>query len=106
LPAESWTRTLSTTTSIAREIATVVYDAKPNPVRSYATNYLEGYTDTTLELVGVPRHTITYNKRTSTSRELNITDAFTYSQQSRLLTDIHQIVTATAKFWLQRNMIN
>jgi len=95
----SWTRALTTNTSILGETSSVIYDSKARPIRSYLTNYLGGYTytDTKLDFVGVPQYNITYHKRTSGDTELKTKDSFIYSPQGRLLTHTHQIGTAVAQ---------
>lgn len=88
-----WTRVLQTSTTYANELSYSFYDKKARPIRTYSKNFLGGYTytDSKLDFIGKPFYTITRHKRLSGSTELKTKDAFTYSQQGRLLTQTHQI---------------
>ncbi|WP_238567926.1 DUF6443 domain-containing protein [Flavobacterium sp. ASV13] len=93
LKTGSWTRALSTPSSLAGEINIIVYDVQARPIRTYTQNHLGGYTytDSMLDFSGKVIYTITKHARTSGDTELEIREDFTYSAQDRLLTHTHQI---------------
>lgn len=95
LATGSWIRIPTTISGTQSEIATTFYDKKARPIRTYLTNFLEGYTytDSKLDFTGKPIYTITRHKRLSGSTELKTKVAFTYSPQGRLLSQTHQIGT-------------
>ncbi|KRB56427.1 hypothetical protein ASD98_11245 [Flavobacterium sp. Root186] len=98
LSTGSWTRILENSTTYRNELAYVLYDAKARPIRSYMQNFLGGYTYTDSKLnpfSGQLQYSITRHKRLSTDTELVTKDAFTYSNQDRLLTQTHQINNGT-----------
>ncbi|SDI06275.1 hypothetical protein SAMN04488062_12152, partial [Flavobacterium omnivorum] len=99
LPTGSWTRVLQASTQYANELAYSLYDLKGRPIRSYTSNFLEGYTyiDSKLDFTGKPEYNTTYHKRLFSDSELMIKEVFTYSPQGRLLTQNHQIGTLTAE---------
>ncbi|MDQ6470089.1 DUF6443 domain-containing protein [Flavobacterium sp. LHD-80] len=93
LASGTWTRALSTASSIAGETTTTFYDAKSRPIRTHQQNHLGGYTytDSKLDFGGKATYTIAKHKRTSGDTELTIREDFVYSPQDRLLTYTHQI---------------
>jgi RHS repeat-associated protein len=96
LPTGSWVRVpeLSTTTPVKFELSYTLFDYKARPIRNRTTNYLGGYTqiDSKLDFIGKTLYTETKHKRlNATPTELYLKDAFTYSNQDRLLTHTHQI---------------
>jgi RHS repeat-associated protein len=93
LATGSWTRALSTASSLAGEINIIVYDVKARPIRTYTQNHLGGYTytDSNLDFGGKTLYTISKHKRTSGDTELTVKEVFTYSPQDRLLTHTNQI---------------
>ncbi|WP_199858514.1 DUF6443 domain-containing protein [Flavobacterium sp. Root901] len=98
LPTGSWTRILENSTTYRNELAYTLYDAKARPIRTYTQNFLGGYmyTDSKLNpFSGQLQYSITRHKRLSTDTELMTKDAFTYSNQDRLLTQTHQINSGT-----------
>jgi RHS repeat-associated protein len=107
LQTGSWSRALTSSSSIIGETNSIFYDTKSRIIRVYSKNYLGGYTqvDKKLDFVGIPQHVITYHKRLNTDVELKTTDNFTYSPQGRLLTHTHQIGTGTIQL-LNKNDYN
>ncbi|WP_406845327.1 DUF6443 domain-containing protein [Flavobacterium soyae] len=98
LATGSWTRILENSTTYRNEQAYTLYDAKARPIRTYTQNFLGGYTHTDSKLdifSGQLQYSITRHKRLSTDAELVTKDAFTYSDQDRLLTQTHQINSGT-----------
>ncbi|SHF74702.1 DUF6443 domain-containing protein [Flavobacterium defluvii] len=98
LATGSWTRILENSTTYRNELAYTLYDAKARPIRTYTQNFLGGYTYTDSKLnpfSGQLQYSITRHKRLSTDTELMTKDAFTYSNQDRLLTQTHQINSGT-----------
>ncbi|TRX34732.1 DUF6443 domain-containing protein, partial [Flavobacterium restrictum] len=98
LPTGSWVRVLTTQASTTAESSCILYDAKARPVRTFATNYLGGYTqiDSNLEpFSGRLNYTETRHKRLSTDTELYTKDSYTYTAQDRIATHTHQIGTGT-----------
>ncbi|MCD0476767.1 DUF6443 domain-containing protein [Flavobacterium sp. EDS] len=93
LATGSWTRVLTTATSILGETSSIFYDDKARPIRSYLQNHLSGYTitDNKLDFTGKTLYTITKHKRESGATELIIKEEFTYTAQDRLFTHTHQI---------------
>lgn len=91
----SWKRILTTNISVAGETSATFYDGKARVVRTYVQNYLGGYTciDNSLDAFsGKLKYTITKHKRLfSDATEIVTKDAFTYTDQDRLLTQTHQI---------------
>lgn len=100
LPTASWTRVLTSSTSLTGETSATFYDAKARPVRSHTTNFLGGYTYTDNSLhpfSGQLKYSITKHKRLVTSTEIITKDVFTYSNQDRLVTQTHQINGGTVE---------
>nr|WP_315176519.1 DUF6443 domain-containing protein [uncultured Flavobacterium sp.] len=97
LPTGAWTRVVQASTDYANELAYSLYDVKGRPIRTYTKNFLGGYTytDNKLDFTGKPEYTTTYHKRLSGDGELKTKEVFTYLPQGRLLTQTHQIGTAT-----------
>ncbi|MCD0476772.1 DUF6443 domain-containing protein, partial [Flavobacterium sp. EDS] len=93
LATGSWTRVLTTATSILGETSSIFYNDKARPIRSYLQNHLSGYTitDNKLDFTGKTLYTITKHKRESGATELIIKEEFTYTAQDRLFTHTHQI---------------
>jgi RHS repeat-associated protein len=93
LATGSWTRVLSTASSLAGETNIIVYDVKARLIRTYTQNHLGGYTytDSNLDFGGKTLYTISRHKRTSGDTEITVKEDFTYSPQDRLLTHTHQI---------------
>ena len=93
LPTGSYVRVLESSTNYNAETSYTLYDSRARPIRNYKSNYLGGFTqvDTKLDFIGKTNYTITTHKRLSSSLLIKVTDAFTYTQQDRLLTHTHQI---------------
>jgi len=93
MPTVNLVRIPEATTNYNFEKSYTLYDSKARPVRTFTNNYLGGYTqvDTQLDFAGKTLKTETRHKRLSSSTELKITEAFTYSGQDRLLTHTHQV---------------
>ncbi|WP_291152102.1 DUF6443 domain-containing protein [Flavobacterium sp. UBA7680] len=94
LATASWTRVLSDYNINLGETKATFYDIKGRPVRTYAQNFLGGYTCTDSKLdefSGQLKYSITKHKRDANSTELVTKDIFDYSAQDRLLTQTHQI---------------
>lgn len=89
----SWTRVLSTNSSLLGETINTFYDSKARPICSHVKNYLGGYTYTTrkLDFIGKTLYTITKHRRVTGDSEITVREEFTYSEQDRLLTHTHQI---------------
>ena len=97
LPTGSWVRIPSTLSATTAESSYILYDAKAKPVKKFSTNYLGGYTqiDSNLDAFsGRLNYTETRHKRTLADSELYVKEAYTYSDQDRLLTHTHQIGTS------------
>jgi RHS repeat-associated protein len=95
LPTGSWVRILQSSTKTNAEKSYTLYDKKSRPVRQYLTNYLGGYTytDSKLDFIGKTLYTITNHRKDPSSIEYVTKEAFTYSDQDRLLTHTHQIIS-------------
>ncbi|MTD67779.1 DUF6443 domain-containing protein [Flavobacterium sp. LC2016-13] len=93
MPTGNWIRVSTTALETLGETSTTFYDTKARPIRTYAQNYLGGYTttDSKLDFTGKPLYTISKHKRTTGNNEITIREDFTYSPQDRLLTHTHQI---------------
>lgn len=96
LTTGSWVRVLQSG-SITGEKSYSFYDSKSRPIRNYKTNYMGGFTqvDTKLDFIGKIMYTITTHSRSTTTSTLKVKEAFTYTQQDRLLTQTHQINDGT-----------
>ncbi|CAH0336531.1 hypothetical protein FVB9288_02237 [Flavobacterium sp. CECT 9288] len=105
LPTGSYTRVLQASTDYANELAYSLYDVKGRTIRTYTKNFLGGYTytDSKLDFTGKPEYTITYHKRLSSDGELKTKEVFTYSPQGRLLSQTHQIGTATPELLVEND---
>ncbi|EJL65544.1 RHS repeat-associated core domain protein-containing protein [Flavobacterium sp. CF136] len=94
LATATWTRILEASTAYRNELTYTLYDAKARLVRSFTQNFLGGYTYTDSRLddfSGKLQYSITKHKRLAADTELTTKEAFTYSDQDRLLTQTHQI---------------
>jgi RHS repeat-associated protein len=101
----SWIRVLTSASSTDGEKSYTLYDIKGRPVKSYSTNYLGGFisTETKLDFVGKPIYTVTKHLREVGDTPLEIREDFTYSDQDRLLTHVHEIVGQTPPELLTQN---
>lgn len=93
LPTGNWVRVLDVAGSITNEFTYSFYDTKFRPVRSYAKNYLGGYTqiDSKLDWSGKTIYTITRHRRTLTGLQVQTKDSFEYSSQDRLIKHNQQV---------------
>jgi len=89
----SWTRVLTTSSSVEGETVATFYDLKVRPVRVYIQNHLKGYTctDSQLDFSGKTISSTIRHKRTDQDAELVTKDVFSYSSQDRLASQTHQI---------------
>ncbi|MFN5773678.1 MAG: hypothetical protein ACK447_11395, partial [Flavobacterium sp.] len=109
LATGSWVRTLSTLTNTAAEVSYTLYNAKANVLRSYTTHYLGGYSQTDFNLDafnGRLNYSVTRHKRVASDSELYIKETFTYTNQNRLLTHVHQIGVNGTPQLLYKNTYN
>ncbi|MEO4004940.1 DUF6443 domain-containing protein [Flavobacterium sp. CAU 1735] len=92
-PTGSWVRVITTPSETLNEQSYTLYDPKYRPIRSYTTNHLGGYTrvDSKLDFSGKVEFTQTYHKLNNSSPEYTIKDSYTYTDEDRLLTHVHQI---------------
>lgn len=88
-----WVRVLTTASETLNEQSYTLYDLKYRPIRIYTANHLGGYTqvDSKLDFSGKVEFTQTYHKLNSSSPEYTIKDSYTYTDEDRLLTHVHQI---------------
>ncbi|WP_243739926.1 DUF6443 domain-containing protein [Flavobacterium chryseum] len=93
LPTGSWTRVLTTASSIAGETTTTFYDSMARPISTYIKNHLTGnsHTDSKLDFSGKTLNTLTEHQRVNAGPKITVEEEFTYSPQDRLLTHTHQI---------------
>lgn len=94
LPTGSWVRIVedSNTSPVRADISHSLYDAKAHLVRSRTNNYLTGYTqidNKVNDFTGKVYITETSHKRASGSKEIFITEAFSYTDQDQLFTNTH-----------------
>jgi len=91
----SWTRVLTLPSENFAEIATVFYDAKARPVRTYLKNWLGGYTltDNSIDFSGKTLSILTEHKRLNGDTPIVFREDFSYTGQDRLLTHTHQITS-------------
>lgn len=93
LATGNWVRILNNPTLTDAERSHTLYDRKGRPIRTYKTNYLEGYTftDSKLDFAGKPEYTYTFHKRTNADAEIVVKDTYEYTNQDRLLVHKQQI---------------
>jgi len=98
LPTISWVRIpeSSSSATIKEEKSFIIYDKKARPAISFTNNHLNGYTKVTKQMqpiTGRVDQTVLKHKRSSSSSdvEITVTNAFTYTNQDRLITNTHQI---------------
>ncbi|PIF33170.1 RHS repeat-associated protein [Flavobacterium sp. 9] len=96
LPTGSWTRTLTTPSSVAGETSTIFYDEYGRAISTYTKNHLTGisHTDNELDFSGKTLSSITEHQRLLGDPKTIINEKFTYSAQDRLVTHTHQIGNA------------
>ncbi len=84
------------------------YDQKARPIGTWSYNHLSGYTksESLLDFSGVPRKTMTYHKRLSSSEETVIKEDFEYDHQNRLLEHYHEVVGKSPVVSLAKNTYN
>jgi len=89
----SWVRVLTTPSETLNEQSYTLYDSKYRPIQTYTTNHLGGYTrvDSKLDFSGKVEFTLTYHKLNSSSSEYTVKDTYTYTDEDRMLTHVHQI---------------
>ncbi|WP_082482122.1 DUF6443 domain-containing protein [Flavobacterium sp. Leaf359] len=92
LPTGTWKRVPNLAASVISESSYSLYDSKDRAIRLKTTNYLGGYaiTDNKLDFTGKVVYSIVRHSRAGVG-ELYVKDSYTYSNQDRLLTHIHQI---------------
>lgn len=94
LPTAIWERILGSSTSNIYEKSYMLYDRKSRVVRVFSKNSLGGYlqADAKLNFVGQTLYTEIKHKRQLTdANEIYVKDSYIYSDQGRVLTQIHQI---------------
>jgi RHS repeat-associated protein len=105
----SWVRVTTLSTATAGERSYILYNRKALPIRVHTTNYLGGYTqvdENKNAFTGQVAYSVTRHKRLTTDAEIYTKNSFTYSDQNRLLTHIHQIGTAGVPQLLASNNYN
>jgi RHS repeat-associated protein len=92
LPTGSWVRQLETAGQANGIKSYSLYDKKARPIRVLSTNAANGYTqtDTEYDFINVLK-SITKHKKTASAPVIVLTDAFTYTPQSRPLKHTHSI---------------
>lgn len=106
LPTINWIRVLQASTDYNANRTFTLYDLKGRAVRTQTTNYLGGYTqiDNSIEpITGRINYTETKHRRLSSGSVLYVKDAFTYTNQERLLSHTHQIGVAGTPQLLAKN---
>ncbi|PIF32655.1 RHS repeat-associated protein [Flavobacterium sp. 9] len=95
LATGNWTRTLTTTSAITGETATIFYDSKGRVISNYIKNYLGGisHTDSEIDFTGKTLSNMTEHQQVSGGAKITVKEKFTYTAQNRLLTHTHQIGT-------------
>jgi len=98
-PTGSWTRTLTTASSMAGTLSYSLYDDKYRVIRTYSQNHLGGYTqtDSQLSFSGMPLKTVTSQKQNASATVLTVTDNFTYDRRDRLTQQTQQVGTQAAE---------
>lgn len=93
LPVGAWIRILDDESNNQGEVSHTLYDEKYRPIRTYTTNYFEGFTqvDSKLDWAGKILYTVTSHAHNEYSTPIVITDTFEYTQQDRLQTHKQQI---------------
>lgn len=93
LPTGTYVRVPETSTLYKSETSYTLYDSKARPIRNFSLNHLGGFTqvDTKLDFIGKIHYTITTHSRSTLTPVTIVKDAFTYTEQDRLLTHTHQI---------------
>ena len=108
LPTISWTRVLQTSSLFNAEKSYTLYDDKSRVVRYFKNNYQGGYTqiDSQLEtMTGRVNYTLKTHKLNASSTLTTLRDDFTYTDQDRLLTQVHKINTLPSQL-LTKNYYN
>ncbi|MBC8883730.1 hypothetical protein H9X57_11275 [Flavobacterium piscinae] len=93
LPTATWTRFLTSENETAGELTTSFYNAKGRPIGSHTINHLGGATisQSKLDFEGKALQTLTEHKKEDGFDVVRISEYFTYSPQSKLLTHLHQV---------------
>jgi len=110
LPTGSWTRVLSSPTSVLdNEVSYILYDTRGRAIRNYIKNYLGGYNqvDTKLNFTGEPITKVIRHKRSSatTDQTITINETFVYDSQDRIVSHGHNINGTTGQI-LSSNTYN
>lgn len=95
LATGNWARTLTTTSAITGETATIFYDSKGRVISNYVKNYLGGisHTDSEIDFTRKTLSSMTEHQQASGGAKITVKEKFTYTAQNRLLTHTHQIGT-------------
>lgn len=98
LATGGWVRVITTDAERKADVSYTLYNSKYQPIRTYSTNYLNGYiqTDNVLTFRGIPTQTITAQKKDAAAAVLTITNNYTYDGKERLKTHTQQINGGTA----------
>ncbi|TCN49639.1 DUF6443 domain-containing protein, partial [Flavobacterium circumlabens] len=97
LPTGTWTRVLSTPSSLAGETTTTFYDTRGRGISTYIKNHLTGisHTDNEIDFTGKTLTIQTEHQRLAGGAKIATEEKFTYSPQDRLLTHTHKIGAGT-----------
>ncbi|TCN50725.1 hypothetical protein EV142_11464, partial [Flavobacterium circumlabens] len=97
LPTGTWTRVLSTPSSLAGETTTTFYDTRGRGISTYIKNHLTGisHTDNEIDFTGKTLTIQTEHQRLAGGAKMATEEKFTYSPQDRLLTHTHKIGAGT-----------
>jgi len=87
------TRVLTNSSSKANYMSYILYDNKYRVIRDFTMNHQGGYTQVDYELnfSGLPTKTVTYQKQSTNTAILTITDNYNYDKSNRLLAHTQQI---------------
>jgi RHS repeat-associated protein len=95
LQTGSWIRILETTALTQGNTTYILYDKKGRAIRTNSENHMSGHTtvDSKLDFAGKVLYTVTKHTYLATDTELYVKDTYTYTDQQRLHTHVHQIGT-------------
>jgi RHS repeat-associated protein len=94
LPTANWVRVVSSSLITTQyELTYLLYDKYANPIKTYTSNHITGFTETdsNFDFSGKVLYTITRHKKTNNDPPLEIKDVFGYTPQDRLRQQNQQI---------------
>ncbi|KZE82270.1 hypothetical protein AV926_07175 [Myroides marinus] len=93
LPTGSWTRAITKASERLGNLSYILYDYNSRALKSYAKNYLGGYTeiDTKYSFTGLPLKVTTKHQKDTSTPLMTVLEEYVYDHAERLLYQTHKV---------------